>query len=47
MRECRTTVTFKNIIQCARGAKKHEVKVGVICLGRAEERDSENVLGVR
>jgi hypothetical protein len=42
MRECRTTVTFKDIVECARGAKKHEEKVGVMCLGRVEKR--ENVL---
>ena len=42
MRECRTTVTFKDIVECARGAEKHEVKVGIICLGKVEER--ENVL---
>jgi hypothetical protein len=42
MRECRTTVTFKDIVECTRRAKKHEEKVGVRGLDRVEER--ENVL---
>jgi len=42
MGECRTTVTFKDIVEGARRAKKHEKKVGVRGVGKVEER--ENVL---
>jgi hypothetical protein len=38
VRECRTTVTFKDIVECARRAKKHEEKVGVRGLDRVKER---------
>jgi hypothetical protein len=42
MWECRTTVTFEDIVECASRAKKHEEKVGIRGVGKVEER--ENVL---